>query len=64
MGCWFQRITRRRAAPNYGDNVYVYTFHLANDYVCNHDACLSFFATLPIRDMVNKDLQVLAGGAR
>jgi hypothetical protein len=114
-----------KAEPNYGDNVYVYTFNSANgappalaaahadvrihstdysitipknhpsglfwihshihgislnqissglsgtitvgdvgDYVCNHDACLSFFATLPIRDMVIKDLQVLADGTR
>jgi L-ascorbate oxidase len=114
-----------KAEPNYGDNVYVYTFNSAHgvptalaaahadvrihstdysitipknhpsglfwihshihgislnqistglsgtitvgdvgDYVCNHDACSSFFATLPIRDMVIKDLQVLADGTR
>ena len=113
------------AVPNYGDNVYVYTFNPANgtppaisaqhadvrmhstdysitipknhpsglfwihshihgislnqissglsgtitvgnvgDYVCNQNACSSFFATLPIRDMVIKDLQVLADGTR
>jgi FtsP/CotA-like multicopper oxidase with cupredoxin domain len=34
------------------------------DYVCNQNACSSFFATLPIRDMVIKDLQVLADGTR
>ena len=114
-----------KAVPNYGDNVYVYTFNPDNgtppvlaashadvrihstdysitipknhpsglfwihshihgislnqissglsgtitvgdvgDYVCNQDACSSFFATLPIRDMVIKDLQVLADGTR
>ena len=113
------------AVPNYGDNIYVYTFNPANgvppalaaehgdvrmrstdysitipknhpsglfwlhshlhgislnqisaglsgtitvgnvgDYVCNHDRCSSFFATLPIRHMVIKDFQALADGTR
>jgi FtsP/CotA-like multicopper oxidase with cupredoxin domain len=113
------------AVPNYGDNIYVYTFNSANgappalaaahadvrihstdysitippnhpsglfwihshihgislnqissglsgtisvgnvgDYVCSNDSCSSFFATLPTRDLVIKDLQVLANGAR
>ena len=113
------------AKPNYGDNVYVYTFNPANgappalaaahadvrihatdysipipknhpsglfwvhshihgislnqissglsgtitvgnvgDYVCNNDPCSGFLATLPIRDLVIKDLQVLADGTR
>ena len=34
------------------------------DYVCNHNSCSSFFATLPIRHLVIKDLQALANGAR
>lgn len=34
------------------------------DYVCKNDSCSSFFASLPIRDLVIKDLQVLANGTR
>jgi L-ascorbate oxidase len=113
------------AVPNYGDNIYVYTFNAANgtppalaaqhadvrvhstdysitipknhpsglfwihshihgislnqissglsgtinignvgDYVCHQDSCSGFFATLPIRNMVIKDMQVLADGTR
>jgi L-ascorbate oxidase len=113
------------AVPNYGDNIYVYTFNDANgtpsslaaahadvrmhstdysitipknhpsglfwvhshihgislnqvssglsgtisvgnvgDYVCHEDSCSSFFATLPNRFVVIKDLQVLADGTR
>ena len=113
------------AVPNYGDNIYVYTFNAANgsppllaaahadvrihstdysitipknhpsglfwihshihgislnqissglsgtisvgnvgDYVCKNDSCSDFFSTLPIRELVIKDMQVLANGAR
>jgi L-ascorbate oxidase len=113
------------AVPNYGDNIYVYTFNPGNgtppviaaqhadvrmrstdysitipsnhpsglfwihshihgislnqitsglsgtitignvgDYVCHQDSCSSFFGTLPIRNMVIKDFQALADGAR